>query len=57
MRYGETIPADVTNACAASKIADHNSDSGNATGIPEWGPHSTWLTHDNSEQYYNDNSQ
>jgi hypothetical protein len=43
MRYGQTIPADVTNACA-SKITDRKNDSGNANGLPEWGPHSTWIS-------------
>jgi len=43
MRYGETIPADVTNACAA-KITDRKNDSSHANGLPEWGPHSTWIS-------------
>ena len=43
MRYGQTIPADVTNACAA-KITERKNDSGNAIGLPELGPHSTWVS-------------
>ena len=43
MRYGQTISADVTNACAA-KISDRKNDSSFANGLPEWGPHSTWLS-------------
>lgn len=44
MRYGQTIPADVTNACA-SKVTDrNNNDASLANGLPEWGPHSTWLS-------------
>lgn len=43
MRYGQTIPADVTNACAA-KITDRKNDSSHANGLPEWGPHSTWIS-------------
>jgi hypothetical protein len=39
MRYGETIPADKTNACAAVHVTNKSpGDQNNVTGIPEWGP-------------------
>jgi len=45
-RYIKTAPASQTNACAVSVInsppLDNNSSA--AKGIPEWGPHSGWLT-------------
>jgi hypothetical protein len=42
MRYGQTIPADVTNACAA-KISERKDSAENAIGLPEWGAHASWI--------------
>lgn len=44
MRYGQTIPAEVTNACAAASVTVKNNDSRNAVGIPEWGPYASWIS-------------
>jgi hypothetical protein len=44
-RYIEQIPVEQTNSCAA-KVDNSvkNSDSSHAKGLPEWGPHASWLS-------------
>ena len=45
-RYIQTTPAEQTNACAVNVINSppYDKTSGNAKGIPEWGPHVGWLS-------------
>jgi len=44
-RYIETIPAEETNSCAVKHTQKpiHHKDN-NVVGIPEWGPHASWLS-------------
>jgi len=45
-RYVEQIPVEQTNSCAVKPTNANyrNSDSSHAKGIPEWGPHASWLS-------------